>query len=660
MSFTAEYILSHVFAEYFTYDSKYNELTVSQSFCKKVIMSHPLSIRELFYDVYPTVINKHKQLATVFDMNDYDRTMTRDSELKYINSGVIDLSNIHDRVFNKLLDTDYHFIQLTEKNDISHYKIQHLVKYNTPEIKDWNVNHYLETGLKQVEDINHLPFVEKILSTEVIKKNFNILNNKNIVDRYFDDFENTFAGVDIDAKLVNTYIDKLIISGVEKKISRYIYISPMKVMSYYVLIKYKPSTDVILSMYFSEFDMDDPKIDYRQLFNNYITIITMHKLPLYSAIFDRYITDKIDERVLENIVRYYLVSGLVIYPGWITKILEITEHRKLYSIQLIMLECEVANNKDSVNTEVVKHNVERYTERYINMMNTHGRIIPDEHIELLKFPCSILTNYIKREDKTLSETMLARLSLMEKIYYSIDVDFPVDMFISDLNGIDILRYLARVIKIRHNTIRVHLKLLEAKNKCFDNTLSYDSDNLTLCMLYLKTVHREPPLEIYHAPSVNVCGNNNERIWTKYVNNDVPREMKDNRYYDYMCFNHGARRPPNVTSVYIYFSNSIENKIIFMDDAYELSEPAIKTYLINVPYRKIKEFLTRELMTNNICMFTEVKDKDWMKISGGNEKLDIVAFSDYKDIYRNRTPLNKLLVYIKQALEVSFDIDISTI
>ena len=177
---------------------------------------------------------------------------------------------------------------------------------------------------------------------------------------------------------------------------------------------------------------------------------------------------------------------------------------------------------------------------------------------------------------------------------------------------------------------------------------------TLGFAWIKTYHEEPPFEIYASPNVNVDGDTNASLWKKHVNvHTVPMEMTSEKYYDYMIKTRGIKKDPNSTIMYTFFSNSLENKIIFCKSDVEFDYPAVERYSIPIGYDKIKPFLHEELETNDICMFASLDKDDWSKIAGGNSDFDIVCFSDCKNIYRERTPLKRVIEYIIMHIELTF-------
>lgn len=182
-----------------------------------------------------------------------------------------------------------------------------------------------------------------------------------------------------------------------------------------------------------------------------------------------------------------------------------------------------------------------------------------------------------------------------------------------------------------------------------------SERTTLGFNWIKTYKEEPPFEIYESPNHNVDGETNSIIWRRFVNADtVPKEMVSLNYYNYMVRTGGSKKDPNFTILYTFFSNSLENKLIFCKSDIEFTEPAVERYLIPIEYDKVKPFLHEELETNNICMFCKVSQDDWNKIAGGNCSADIVCFSDCKNIYRERTPLKGVIDYIINMIQMKFD------
>ena len=181
------------------------------------------------------------------------------------------------------------------------------------------------------------------------------------------------------------------------------------------------------------------------------------------------------------------------------------------------------------------------------------------------------------------------------------------------------------------------------------------DNCKHGFKWIETYHEEPPLKIYMNPNHNVDGETNAKVWARCVNSyTIPKEMTSMNYYTYMIKTNGKRRDPDATVMYTFFSNSLENKIIFCRSDVEFTEPAVCRYTIPVDYSEVKPYLHEELETNGICMFCKVTDDDWDKIAGGRKTADIVCFSDCKNIYRERNPLKNVIKYIVNMIQDKFD------
>lgn len=188
----------------------------------------------------------------------------------------------------------------------------------------------------------------------------------------------------------------------------------------------------------------------------------------------------------------------------------------------------------------------------------------------------------------------------------------------------------------------------------DNKLAY------LGMLYIKRFHEEPPLVLYGSPNTNISGNTNKKMWNKYVNDSTtPKEMTDMFFWKFMIKNNGNKRSEKSTSIYTFFSNSLENKIIFVKSDVVLDSPAVLRVDIPIEFNKLKSYLHEGIETNNICMFTELTANDFNKISGGRGDIDCVVFSDRKNVYCERTPLRNVMKHLLESIEVEYEIEINS-
>lgn len=176
----------------------------------------------------------------------------------------------------------------------------------------------------------------------------------------------------------------------------------------------------------------------------------------------------------------------------------------------------------------------------------------------------------------------------------------------------------------------------------------------LASYWIEYMRIEPPLSIYPSPmDYNLAGD-----WRRLFSADPPMEMYDRRYYDYMLRNDGKKRPQNITAMYSYFSNSEFNKIIFISTDDVLDKPAKLRYIIPISFDVVKEFLTEDIDITGICKFTRITNDDWTKITGGKDRIDVVAFSNIKNVYGEYSKMSELIEYFKSSIEVKFDITLN--
>lgn len=176
----------------------------------------------------------------------------------------------------------------------------------------------------------------------------------------------------------------------------------------------------------------------------------------------------------------------------------------------------------------------------------------------------------------------------------------------------------------------------------------------LASYWIEYMRIEPPLSIYPSPMDYDLAKDWERLFSA----DTPMEMLDRRYYDYMLRNDGKKRPQNITAMYSYFSNSEFNKIIFISTDDVLDKPAKLRFIIPVSFDVVKEFLTEDLDIGGLCKFTRITNDDWTKITGGKDRIDVVAFSNVKNVYGEYSKMSELIEYFKSSIEVKFDITLN--
>ena len=177
---------------------------------------------------------------------------------------------------------------------------------------------------------------------------------------------------------------------------------------------------------------------------------------------------------------------------------------------------------------------------------------------------------------------------------------------------------------------------------------------------IKSQNIEPFLCVYASPITVVNGDTNADVWKNYVNKyTIPIEMTNMSFYNFMIKCNGKKKNERFTSCYTFFSNSLENKIVFCEARYTLDSPAVLRFDVPIEFETIKPFLHENIDTNDICMFTTLNKDDWSKISGGNTLIDCVVFSDSKNIYRQRTPLRTVLEHLINSIEIEFETKVLT-
>ena len=177
----------------------------------------------------------------------------------------------------------------------------------------------------------------------------------------------------------------------------------------------------------------------------------------------------------------------------------------------------------------------------------------------------------------------------------------------------------------------------------------------LSSYWIEFFKEEPLLELYTDPKIY----NLAREWKIYFDIDIPKEMTDLKYYEYIIKNNGQKHPKNITAIYTYFSNSEFNKIIFVSTDDVLDKPAKLRYIIPFGFDSIKEFLTEELNISKLCKFTRITNDDWNKISGGHDRINTITFSNVKNAYGEYSKLFELIEYFKSSIEVKYNITLMT-
>ena len=557
MSAELSFVFVNVFENVFKYDEKYDKLEfIVDSFN---VMNYHIGIRRVWYKFYPVLLRKYKNLEQVYDEEKLMHDMESDESMPFIPMKLISDEDIEKRVFHKLLEEDYEFLQSKNANDGKDYKFNHMTQYDIPSLnlKGWNLNDYLDQNLLTISDLknckslNHLLpkyAVEYISTAKEISKCWEIFTNDKCNELlHIDELMN------LDEKLIKQIVDVII-------------------SNYYPMDKHgviQKLTDLNLLKYcdmylFEEFDIEN--IDVARL------------------IFQRMSNVESNEYIPSDV----LMSILIRYK---------------------------LNDSDGVYSfDPTTFSAERLFEPPFNTI-----INDDQRITLMIENPDLVDLFLKCRNELCSKWIAEAINKKQ---------------INKDNWNDIWN----------------------KYKDYPNV---ESMKPRYCAEWIITYREEPPLEIYIPPGVG-CGARGVHgtiadIWCKYVCSDVPKEMTSMSYYEYMIMSKGKKRNPNNTTMYTFFSNSDENKIIFCESDIELMEPARARYHIELNYDLVKPFLHEEIETNGICSFTHLTKDDWNKVAGRECDYDVVCFSEMKNINRERTPIKDVLEYLTNAIELKFGI-----
>lgn len=248
------------------------------------------------------------------------------------------------------------------------------------------------------------------------------------------------------------------------------------------------------------------------------------------------------------------------------------------------------------------------------------------------------------------------------IEYSDEGEYVLN-FMNEKDQFFIYKFIESLIKNKKLTKETCTQLIN-KFVCKEHGLAAHCGNTNLAklgLLFIEQYHSEPYLELYPEPNFvdeKQCFRNAASTWSQYVNREtIPKEMTSVSFYKFMIKRNGKKKNENYASCYSFFSNSLENKIIFCKSNYELNAPATLRFEIPVDFNKVKRFLHEKIETNDICMFSKLTQDDWDKISGGDKSIDCVVFSDSKNIYRQRTPLSKVIDHLINSVEIEYEVEV---
>lgn len=553
MSAELAFIFANVFDTLFDYDEKYDELAFKKEISAQTITddinSRSKGLRDIWYRCYP-VLMRHYNLYMVYDEDQLLNAIEYDNDYAFIPDAFVTQKMLNEHIFNKPIEQDYIFKQLTEQNDRDHFSLTHPVKY----ADGLNVDNYAERGLI---DIIHL-------------KNFlNVMDVKWTI-KYLNDYK-------INAQLVAKRLYK------------------------------------------------EPNFD-----------------ELFALIVDDSTKRKLASVILEN-AKGIRSFGLIPYS-------DVLKNYRLFDFTNEDISCMVTEEMVRQLNECCKEPQD---------MSTGNRV--EQTINALKETFHYCLRYKHSGDY---------LKLVLK-YGSLD-DILNACFINCDATIDWMVQRRSELAVAYVSECIRRKIVNRSNlgeyiKRF--TLENHEHRFDIGFAWIEAYKEEPPLMFYPNPNYreqrSIDKLNPRRSWQKgitiadcwatYVNNSTtPMEMTSMKYYDYMVKSNGVKRNPNQTIMYSYFSNSNENKLIFCKSDVELLDPAVPRYYIPVEFKKLKQYLHEDLLTTDICMFTQLTKKDWEKVAGGREDIDVVVFNDMKNIYRERTPLKVVIKYLIENIEIEFD------
>ena len=619
MSVSFKVVLAAIFPEVFQYDDEYDELFGNT---KLDLLKYPYPIRKLFYDYYDVSMDKNKMLTK----NDIDDFMNNDKELLYVKNPVNNVVWYNTKTkqieyvrYNHFIEQDYKY-KHAKQNVRNHMTLKYIVFYD--EYNDFNINNYIANNMYPKHECYNKELMSRIISYDNIFKYYNEINKQDltiniIIERFLTD-EN---------KLIN-FASKL--TDNELKLAYYkSFISNLNKFTTFDYNKWK-------TLY--EFD----KTLYPLVINHYkqyVKMIDANNTAIYQMVkHAMLIAKKYKYNVQPN---WFRIAFVFIYKLKDTTLLTISEDILNQYISC----CENDNlplQVDIINMFDIKYTAYSIVSKLSNL---------DQSMYKLKALPFVINNYnIFKYVNDIKE----HIKYIDEHKQQFD-NYPMLIFCC---LIEVMRRYENTIKINinDNTQREHITKNDIKDyiEKYKEVIDYYVfmyENHTIGYYWVKYVHDEPFYAIYPSPLID----NLATVWKQHYSIPPPKEMTDIKFYNYMMKYNGVRRPQNITAFYSYFSNSNENKFIFINNDNVLENEARLRYIIPVNYQQVKTFLTEELETNDICLFTKISDKDWQKIAGGNDRIDCVVFSDWADVFRHRTTPSKLIKYFKEAIELKFNV-----
>ena len=381
------------------------------------------------------------------------------------------------------------------------------------------------------------------------------------------------------------------------------------------------------------------------------TVITTASLDLFYKAFNHKLTFAILDEIDVSMV-YVLIEKIISYYN--------DNNTRNKSLQLLNI--FDINDKDIIKILIKyeqKENNEQFTNKLISfireIITNNKPYCIDEDL------CEFIVNHFDDND-------LYKFNELHMKWFEIDENG--DKYAENIwNQYIILdacknEHIEIIYKYLHDLVdKQQLTEIECKyviNKYFDSTNNLASINPKLADVgvhFVQVYHAEPYYEIYAPPNHIYNGVSNSKAWAKFNMFGIPSEMKNDAFYNFMVKCNGKKKDDLETSCYTFFSNSLENKIIFVEAKNVLTEPAVLRFDIPIKFKELKRFLHESIDTNDICMFASMTNDDWDKVAGGKKNTDCVVFSDVKNIYRQRTPLKNVIKHLIDNIEIEYDIKV---
>lgn len=685
MSIDIKQVFAAVFPSIYTYDEQYDEI---RSNGKLDVMSYSYNIRKLIYDNYHKLKDMNENALTV---NELEVIKDTDPDVKYIRDlynqmEVFDVDK-NMKAFKHLTREDYYYLNLNA-NDQDHTNLKYIVKYDKSVLNTdediYNIDYFVSKNIYPIKNTYNKELICKYIS-------YKHLDNKRLSDSLFKDNKDIQT---VMKSLLNRFVigNKIDIMELANKINIINNDNYMKTyMRVYVdMLRTHDTPNININREIVRYAFDKV-VDY------YDHIISKHGLTLETftqdVLIHKYVNTDNFESVLNKVKQVdgkielatikkllTLYSKLGINIDFITELVEyFKDYKNILESYITIMETTKGNVSENVIKSLLQHydDINEYVKKNSRSIFTQSCLGNKQHamfnelykliirlVNIAKFNVHEL-DFITQEwlyniDNTFSElaNVIIKHACQEKKMTSLLVNKKfnnnrVNLYVNILYNL----MSEDIMKKNIDNKEIVLTIIETFN--VDDGLSKMEKNKirmlkysyhTLSYYYVSAYKEAPPFTIYCGPSTE----NLAAIWSNVCSMEVPLEMTNQKYYDYMISHDGEKRPANITAMYSYFSNTAENKLIFISNDDTLDKPARLRYIIPVSYDKIKEFITEDIETNGICLFTTVSNADWAKIARSNERLDIVAFSDIKNILKERTSMKSLIQFFKDAIELKFD------